>query len=252
MSESTYETVSYNCNEGICTILLDRPDCLNAMNAALIVEVAQAFADANADPDTRVIIFSGTGRAFCVGDDRNEHQHPESESEAREFVESIQQATREIVFGSKPVVGAIHGWAVGGGFEWALNCDFTVWGESSRAFFPEVSLNLCVTGAATAILPAMVGLNKAREMLFLGDKYTATELLEMGIATLVVADNDVMSEAETLAKRLAGLPVGSIQAMKRNLNQVGIASLEAALRVETDACVAGFMDPETTRLLKNF
>ena len=62
MSESTYETVSYNCNEGICTILLDRPDCLNAMNAALVAEVSRAFANANADSDCRVIIFSGTGR----------------------------------------------------------------------------------------------------------------------------------------------------------------------------------------------
>lgn len=252
MPNKSFETVNYSCDNGIGTILLNRPECLNAMNAKLVAEVAQAFADANADPDTRAILFSGEGKAFCAGDDRNEHRHPENEAEAREFVESIQQATREIVFGPKPVVGAIHGWAVGGGFEWALNCDFTVWGESSRAFFPEVSLNLCVTGAATAILPAMVGLSKAREMLFLGEKYTAAELLDLGVATRVVADDDVMSEAQEFARRLAELPQGSVQAMKRNLNRVGIASLEAALQAETESCIAGFMDPETTRLLKDF
>ena len=252
MTESSFETVSKNCDKGVCRIILNRPECLNAMNATLVAEVTQAFAEANADPDTRAIIFSGNGRAFCAGDDRNEHRHPESVDEAREFIESIQQSTREIVFGTKPVIGAIHGWAVGGGFEWALNCDFTVWGESCRAFFPEVSLNLCVTGAATALLPAMVGLNKAREMLFLGERYTAAELFEIGVAWRVVADADVMSEAETLAERLVDLPCGSIQSMKRNLSLVGVASLEAALQAETEACIAGFMDPETTRLLKNF
>lgn len=252
MTDSRFETIDYRCAGGICSILLDRPESLNAMNATLVAEVTQAFADANADSDIRAIIFAGNGRAFCAGDDRIEHQHPESEAEARKFVESIQQATREIVFGAKPVIGAIHGWAVGGGFEWALNCDFTVWGESSQAFFPEVSLNLCVTGAATAILPAMVGISKAREMLFLGDRYTATELYELGVATRVVSDGQMMTEATILANRMAELPTGSVQAMKRNLNLVGLASIEAALQAETEVCITRFMDPETTRLLKQF
>ena len=75
--------------------------------------------------------------------------------------------------GAKPVVGAINGWAVGGGFEWAINCDFPIWAESARGFFPEVSLNIFVTGAVTSLLPALVGLNAAREMLFLGEQYDA-------------------------------------------------------------------------------
>ena len=237
---------------GLFRILLNRPECLNAMNPELVLAVGDAMAEANSDPETRVILLAGEGRAFCAGDDRNEHRQHDSEAAAREFVESIQRVTREIVFGPRPVVGAIHGWAVGGGFEWALNCDFTIWGESCRAFFPEVSLNLCVTGAATALLPAMVGLSKAREMLFLGERYSATELHELGIAWRVVPDDEVMQQAEDLARRLAELPEASVRAMKRNLNRVGVASVEAALEMETEAVVAGFMDPETTRLLKNF
>lgn len=253
MKQFDYETVlSELGNNGVRTILLNRPEQLNAMNRTLIGDVVRAFDDANADNETRVIVFSGEGRAFCAGDDRNEHRHPDSEAEAREFVELIQAATRAIVFGNKPVVGAINGWAVGGGFEWAINCDFPVWAQGAKAFFPEVSLNLFVTGGVTSLLPAMVGINKAREMLFLGDRYDADALLEMGVAWRVVADDRLMEVAIETAARIGELPPVSVQAMKRILNRTAALDLEKALQLETEATVAGFMDPETTARLKDF
>jgi len=253
MTEFTYETVlSAMTGEGVRTIALNRPDCLNAMNRQLIDDVAQAFDDANSDPATRAIIFTGQGRAFCAGDDRNEHQHPETEAHARDLVAAIQRATVSIIFGQKPVVGAINGWAVGGGFEWALNCDFPIWAASAKAFFPEVSLNLFVTGAVTAILPAITGPLKAREMLFLGQRYSAADLRECGVAWKVVEDADLQIEAQTVAEHLAGLPILSVRAMKRVLNQTTAGALRQALDLETEATIAGFLDPETTRLLKAF
>ena len=174
MSGFTYDTVLSVPEEGgVRRIALNRPARLNAMNRALLDDVARAFDDANADPATRAIVFTGEGRAFCAGDDRHDHAHPEDEAEARALVEAIQRATRAISFGPKPVVGAINGWAVGGGFEWAINCDFPIWAEGAKGFFPEVSLNLFVTGAVTSLLPAMVGLLKARVMLLLGERYGA-------------------------------------------------------------------------------
>lgn len=253
MKPFEYETITSTLDgQGIRRIMLNRPAQMNAMNRTLIGDVCRAFDEANGDDATRVIVFSGEGRAFCAGDDRNEHQHPGSEAEAREFVELIQQATRAIIFGPKPVVGAINGWAVGGGFEWAINCDFPIWAESARGFFPEVSLNLFVTGGVTSLLPALVGLNKAREMLFLGERYDAATLLQMGVAWRVVADEFVMSTALEVATRLAQLPTASVRAMKRVLNQNAVVDLERALQLETDATVAGFMDPLTTELLKDF
>ena len=253
MNDFEYDTVISRLDEhGVRSILLNRPDQLNAMNGRLITDVCQAFDDANADDATRAIVFSGEGRAFCAGDDRNEHQHPENENEAREFVDLIQQATRAIVFGPKPVVGAINGWAVGGGFEWAINCDFPIWAESARGFFPEVSLNLFVTGGVTSLLPALVGLNKAREMLFLGERYDAAALQRMGVAWRVVADDELMATALSVAARLANKPPASVRAMKRVLNRAAVVDLEQALELETEATVAGFMDPLTTKLLKDF
>jgi len=248
-----YGTVLSDMDDaGVRTITLNRPERLNAMNRALIDDVAIAFEDAHRDPATRAIIFTGAGRAFCAGDDRREHVHPEDEAQARDLVVAIQRATEAIVFGPKPVVGAINGWAVGGGFEWAINCDFPIWASSARGFFPEVSLNVFVTGAVTSLLPALVGLVKAREMLFLGERYDAATLLELGVAWRVVPDDELLVAAHAVAARLAGLPSLAVQAMKRVLNRTGSTDLATALQLETDATVAGFMDPETTRLLKDF
>lgn len=252
MTEFTYQTVLSECADGVRTITLNRPECLNAMNRQLLADVASAFRDANADEATRVILFTGAGRAFCAGDDRDAHRHPENEAEARELVGAIQQVTREMVFGERPVVGAIHGWAAGGGFEWAINCDFSVWAQSARAFFPEMSLNLFVTGAVTSLLPAMVGLVKAREMLLLGERYGAAELEALGIAWRVVDDDRLLDESRVLALRLADLPPRAVADMKRVLNLCAQADIERALELETDATVAGFLDPETTRRLKDF
>lgn len=247
-----YATVLSSIDDGVRTITLNRPASLNAMNRQLIDDVARAFDDAHADPATRAIVFTGAGRAFCAGDDRHEHVHPETEAEARDLVVAIQRATEAIMFGAKPVVGAINGWAVGGGFEWAINCDFPVWAERAKAFFPEVSLNLFVTGAVSSLLPALVGLNTAREMLFLQRRYTATELKELGVAWRVVPDEQLLAEANTVARQLADLPTLSVQAMKRTLNQTAATDLRRALQLEEDATVAGFMDPLTTQLLKDF
>ena len=248
----SYQTVEYEVSEQIAIVRLNRPECLNAMNRQLVDDVASAFHQANADEQARVVLFCGAGRAFCAGDDRRAHQHFADEASAREFVDAIQQATREILFGDKIVVGAIQGWAVGGGFEWALNCDFSLWGSTAKAFFPEVSLNLLVTGGITSLLPAIVGLSKAREMLLLSEHYDASTLLDLGIAWRVVDDDSLLAEAQALAARLAALPPHSSRAIKRVMNQVATISIESALQLETDATVAGFLDPETTRLLQDF
>lgn len=253
MTDFSYPTVlSALVEDGVRRISLNRPDRLNAMNRALIDDVAHAFDDANADPATRAIVFTGEGRAFCAGDDRKDHRHPASEAEARDLVDAIQRATRAIVLGDKPVVGAIRGWAVGGGFEWAINCDLSVWSEDARAFFPEVALGVFVTGGVTALLPAMVGLGKAREMLMLGDRYTATDLHALGLATRVVPEAELAAEATALAGRLAQLPQAALGRMKRTLARVSTPELDRALALETDATVAGFLDPETTRRITAF
>jgi enoyl-CoA hydratase/carnithine racemase len=249
------EVVLSERSDGVCTVTLNRPDRLNAMNGALIGAVADAIAAANRDPQVRAIVFTGAGRAFCAGDDLVEHRHPETEADARRVVDAIQRVTREIVFGRRIVVGAINGWAVGGGFEWAINCDFPIWAESARGFFPEVSWGLFVTGGVTALLPRLVGLAKAREMLILGERYGARELEAMGLAWRVVPDDRLQDEARALALRIAALPARAAGDMKRVLNRAafgGAGVLAAAMDLETEATVRGFLDPETTARIAGF
>ncbi|SHK56359.1 Enoyl-CoA hydratase/carnithine racemase [Shimia gijangensis] len=253
MTDFQYNTVISRLEDnGIRVVSLNRPDRLNAMNRALVTDVAKAFDDANACKKTRVIIFTGEGRAFCAGDDRKDHNHPESEQEARDITVEIQDATRSIVFGDKPVVGALRGWAVGGGFEWAINCDFPIWAESGKAFFPEMSLGIFVTGAVTALLPALAGLQKAREMLYLGQTYSAQDLHDAGVAWRVVPDDGLMKEAYKVATTLADLPYEAVISMKRALNVSGQAAIKAALDMETEATVAGFLNAETTKRMLDF
>ena len=253
MISFNYATILSTLHEnGVRIISLNRPSSMNAMNRALIDDVKRAFDDANTCDLTKVIVFTGEGRAFCAGDDRKEHSHPQNEAEAQDLVEAIQAATRAITFGPKPVVGAINGWAVGGGFKWAINCDFPIWSEDARAFFPEMSLGIFVTGAVTSLLPALVGLQKARELLFLGERYDSGALLDMGLAWRVVPAAELRSEAVAVAQRLAALPQDAVRRMKMALNISAVNDIERALQIETQATVEGFLDPETTRRILAF
>ncbi len=248
-----YQTVlSETGPGGVRTITLNRPKNLNAMNRKLIDELAHAFDHANAEDATQVIIMTGAGRAFCAGDDLGEHVQPASEAAAREHVRAIQRVSEAICFGKKPVIGAINGWAVGGGFEWAINCDFPIWAESAKAFFPELKWGMFVTGGVTSLLPALAGLHAAREMMVFGERYGARTLLDKGVAWRVVPDDKLMSEAHAVAQRLVALSQRSLHAMKRALNHVASVDLKRSIELETDITVESFLDPDTTRRIAEF
>ena len=247
-SDFTYATVLSDLDGRECgRLALNRPDRLNAMNPQLIDDVAHAFDDANADDATRAIVFTGAGRAFCAGDDRKDHRQPASEAEARGAGGGHPAGDR----GHRP------GTEAGGGRHQRLGGRRRVrvghqlrlpdLGRGARGFFPEVSLGIFVTGGVTSLLPALVGLNRAREMLFLGEEYDAATLLAYGVAWRVVGDDELLPEASAVAARLAALPPPAARAMKRVLTQSAAADLRRALELETDATVSGMLDPETTR-----
>ena len=169
-----------------------------------------------------------------------------------ELATALQDITREIVAGDKFVVGAIQGWAVGAGFEWAINCDFPIWAEGSRAFFPEMRWGLFPTGGITALLPRIVGLLKARELLLLGEKYDADQLLKMGIAWRVVAQTELLQEAMAVAQKIANLPPHAVSKLKQTMNHANLADLEETLQTEQKALMASVIHPETHRLLTEF
>ena len=246
------DTVLSELSNGVRLITLNRPAVLNAMNAELVGALADAFEAAYADPETRVIIFTGAGKAFCAGADLKERRHGLSPEQARANTERVQDVTRAMVLGGRLIIGAINGWAVGGGFEWAIGCDLSIWAASAQAFFPEVEWGLFVTGGATAILPALIGPAKTKEMMLLGKRYTAAELLELGVAWRVVPDHRLMSEAQAVANHIARLPERAVRDMKTVLNKATYADVETAMALETDAAVRGSTDPATAERIATF
>jgi len=240
------ETVLTDLSDGICTITLNRPQRLNAMNEALVADFDRALEAATQDPAVAVIFLCGAGKAFCAGDDLKEFEEQTRDAETtRRHLGRIQDTARRMFYGEKPIVGAARGWAAGGGFEWLINCDFVVMGEGTRCFFPEVSLGFIVTGGVTALLPRLVGLQKAREMILFGEKYSAADLLTLGLVHAVVPDASVDVQGRRLAQRIATLPSGAVRSLKRVMNRALGLDFESTLELERDAVLQGFLDPAT-------
>ena len=243
--------VLYSTQSGVATISLNRPKRLNAINLELLKTLHGAIQAANDDDNVRVILLRGQGRAFCAGDDLKEFdQQVGTESETRAYIENIQNISRGLCLNQKMVVGAIHGWAVGGGLEWVINCDFVVMARTTRFFFPEISLGIFVTGGVTKLLVEQIGLSRAREMILLGEKYAATDALRLGFDWRIVEDSQVFEVGNDLAKRITTLPINPVRNLKRVLRESSTLTLEQTLILETKATVEGFLDPQSAELVR--
>lgn len=234
-------------NQGpVSIVTLNRPERLNAMSGALMTELHQALVAAHADPDTRAIVFTGAGRAFCAGDDLKEFEHQSASPAAvADMCDQIQQITRDLMFGPKLVIGAIHGYAVGGGFEWVLNCDMTVAADNLVAFFPEMALGHFVTGGVTRLLPQTVGYQRAMELFVLGERIDAATLHRLGLVNRVVPLADMMGTALAMARQVADRSPLATGMLKRVLTTGLSSQLAGALELERQAAMACFANPDT-------
>ncbi len=240
-----------DAGDGVRVLTLDRPARLNAIVPALIEDLVAALHAANDAPEVRAIVLTGAGRAFCSGADLKDESAQGKEAAATHaYVERIQDVTRAIVLGRVPVIGAIRGWAVGGGLEWVIDCDFAIAAEGTRFFFPEIAWGLFVTGGVTALLPRIVGLQRARELILLGERFDAADAARWGLVWKTVPEARLMEEALGLARRIAALPPAAVQSLRRCL--VPPAELEAALAAETAATLRGFLDRDTARRISGF
>lgn len=233
-------------------VTLNRPHRLNAIDMAMLDGLDAALAAAEAEAGVRALLLGGAGRAFTVGDDLDAQQEisaagPEA---VRRQVEVLQRISERMLFGATPVVGAVQGWAVGGGFAWTLNCDFALWAEDAEGFLPEIAYGLFVSGGASWLLPRLAGPALAREMLYRGRRMTATELHGAGAASRVVPAARLQAEAMALAQELAALPPEAVARAKRALIEPDRAALRAAMLLEAEACIAGASDPSTLARLR--
>ena len=232
----------------VSIVTLNRPERLNAMSAEVLDDLHHVLVAAHADPATRAIVFTGSGRAFCAGDDLKEFaRQAESNASVSAMCDQIQQITRDIMFGPKLVIGAVHGFAVGGGFEWVLNCDMTVAADDLVAFFPEMQLGHFVTGGVTHLLPQTLGHQRAMALFVLGERQSAQQLLQLGLVNRVVPLADMLPCALQLANQVAARSTLATSQLKRLMTTGLSAQLGGALELERQAAMACFSNPDTAQ-----
>jgi enoyl-CoA hydratase/carnithine racemase len=243
-------TVSTELKKGVRTIAMNRPHRLNAISTDLVRDLGAALAEANSDAATRVVVLRGACRAFCSGDDLSEfREQARTETVARQFLSDLQEVSRQIVLGDKVVIGAVHGWAVGGGFEWMVNCDIVLMAEGTRCFFPETQFGMVVTGGVTALLPRVVGQQAARALMLSGERIDASKAHEMGLAWRVLPEASLFPEAQAFAERLSAMPTRGLRDAKRLTMRIDRNAFEEAMALEIEAVLTAFLDPETAPLM---
>jgi len=247
----SYATVA--TRGAVSVVTLNRPERLNAISGELLEDLHLALDQVNQDASTHAIVIAGEGRAFCAGDDLKEFdKQSESDASIRQHIERIQRITRDLMFNDKPVIGAIHGFAVGGGFEWLLNCDLVVAADDLVCFFPEMEWGQFVTGGVTYLLPQAVGYQRAMELWLLGDRHTAQQLLALGIVNRIVARDLLLETALGLAQRVASRSRLSVSRLKRLVNRELSSTLAHSLDLETDATIDAFKSPDAAQRVSAF
>jgi enoyl-CoA hydratase/carnithine racemase len=234
-------------------VTLNRPERLNAMSRALVRDTEAAFRQANGDPEIAVIVFTGTGRAFCAGDDLKEFgEQSASPASIHDHIEGIQGVTRAMMLSDKVVVGAIHGYAVGGGFEWLCNCDMVVAADDLVAFFPEMSLGQFVTGALTHLLPQAVGYQRAMRLMVLGERQSARDLEALGLVGWVVPRDAMLPKAMEIAGKVVEQSRYSVGKLKRLLVAGLDDRFEQALKQESEITEGTFSRGEAADRARRF
>ncbi|MCW5699694.1 MAG: enoyl-CoA hydratase/isomerase family protein [Rhodospirillales bacterium] len=231
----TFETVIYEKANGIAEIRLNRPERLNAVVEQLYDDVLAALDDADADPDMRVVVLTGEGRAFCVGADLKAHGAGErTDFQKRQYLIKANDVCRRIRTLRRPVIAAVNGFALGAGAEMAVSSDFVLMKESAQIGFPEISIGTFLGGGVTHILPQLVGIAKARELVFTGDRVNGKTAEAIGLATKALPDEGFMDAVRAFAAKIAGKAPLSMALAKEHLNNALARDYETALVTELE------------------
>jgi 2-(1,2-epoxy-1,2-dihydrophenyl)acetyl-CoA isomerase len=241
--------VDYECQDGVARLHLNRPERLNAVDTSLTEELLAAFDQA---ANARVIVLAGRGRAFCAGHDLKEALPAETALDTRRRLERIQDVTRRIRTFPGVVIAAVHGYALGAGCEFALGCDLIVADATAQFGFPEVSVGLSVTGGISSLLPKLVGLPRAKEMLLLGERIPAAEAAALGLINRVVPAGRHEETAFELASRIAEQPPVAVGLAKRVLDLGVDATMDQALATEVDHAILTSTSGENETPRKEF
>jgi enoyl-CoA hydratase len=235
-----YETILTQTKGAVGIITLNRPKALNALNAQLIDEMNAALDLYDGDDEIRCIVLTGSEKAFAAGADIREMQDfSKAQAVQKDFLKTWDH------FGviKKPIIAAVSGFCLGGGFEFALASDFIIASETAKFAFPEIGLGIFPGGGGTQRLTKLIGKSKAMEMILTGRMMDAAEAEGLGIVARVVAADQLMVDALTTAEKIANLSGPAVMAAKRIVNEALESPLATGLKQER-AAFYGCFDSE--------
>jgi enoyl-CoA hydratase len=235
------EAVQYRREKNVGIITLNRPERLNAINPDLLNGLISQLNVAREDEDVVSVILTGAGRSFCAGEDLKETQSGKSLSQWTKEIDALQETQRIILKLGKPLIAAIRGYAVGGGLEFALSCDIRIAAQDAKFGFPETGLGLTITSAGTKLISQLVGLGKAKELVFTGEIIDAQEALQIGLVNKVVSDAPLLDAALKMCECIGRNSPMSLRLSRMALDQGLHSSFEQILELEAEhllACVA--------------
>jgi 2-(1,2-epoxy-1,2-dihydrophenyl)acetyl-CoA isomerase len=220
---TTFETIDVTITDGVCTITLQRSDVLNAFNNVLTDELALALKDASKNIDVRVVVLTGSGRAFSSGQDLADLKEkyvpghePHLGEDLKKRYDPIVKTIRTM---EKPVIASVNGVAAGAGCSLALACDMRIASEDASFIEVFVNVGLIPDSGSTWTLPRLVGFGRAMELCCTGRPVKAEEALAIGLVNKIVPQEELEEATLKLAKHLASLPAKAISLTKRLLNQ---------------------------------
>lgn len=225
-------TLLRDLTDGVLTLTLNRPQALNAFDRPMKEALLAALRGAERDPEVRVVVLTGAGRAFSAGQDLRERQQegePDLGTELRDRYNPIILAMRRL---EKPIVGAVNGVAAGAGCSVALACDLRIASEAASFLLAFARVGLVPDSGSSWFLPRLVGAARAAEMAFLAEPVDATTAERIGMVNRVVPAGRLMNEAHALAMRLAAAAPRSLALAKRALNRAMETDLPTALEYE--------------------
>ncbi len=235
MTYNFLKTETYD--PGILIVKIARPDALNALNTQVLIELKHILSEEAQNPKTRVLILTGEGnKAFIAGADISE-MHAKSAEEGVQFAQLGHEATKLLELMPKPTIAAVNGFALGGGAEFAMACDFIVASENAVLGQPEVTLGVIPGFGGTLRLSKFVGLPRAKELIFSGRKVKAQEALSLGLVNHVFSSEELIPNTIEIARSMSQQSLSAIARAKQLLNEF---SESAGLNFKLDAEAQAF------------
>jgi len=227
-----YKTILYEKKEGIGIITLHRPDRMNALNSTMLRELDHILSEIEEDSDVKVVIITGSEKFFAAGADITELDKMSTPVDVHGFIKEAQAVINKFEDLEKPVIAAVSGLALGGGCELAMACDLRIAAENAMFGQPEIKIGVIPGAGGTQRLPRLVGVTKAKELLYTGDSIDANEAYRIGLVNKVVPVASLMDEAMKMASKIARQPGVALRMTKFAVNSGMNMDIKSAMSYE--------------------